>query len=247
MRVRAVVWAAILALSLPASAARMAAEVPASADPTPAFAAEARSKIDAVLAAEAFGHIETATGLRAREKHQDQVGEGAALRRALRRVARLLAGIGEAMLWVAALLAVYLLVHHRRRWLPFLGFWRRPREAEPTGTAIRVTPAEGPLPDDIPGQGLELWRAGRHREALGLLYRGAVARGDARFELHLPKGATEGDVLRAIARSAPAARDYYAALTGAWIALAYAGGAPEAIGSAIDPLAAGFRRHLEET
>jgi hypothetical protein len=164
----------------------------------------------------------------------------------MRRVAKVLAGIGEVMLWLAAALALFLLAYHRRRWLPWLSLWRRPPEPAPAGPAARVKAADPPLPVDIPAEALGLWRAGRHGEALSLLYRGAIAHGDRRFDLDLPKGATEGDVLRAVAIAAPSARDYYGALTRAWIALAYGRRAPEALGPEIEPLAAGFRRHLEE-
>ena len=53
--------------------------------------------------------------------------------------------------------------------------------------------------------------------------------------------------LRAIAHAAPEARTYFAALTAAGMALAYARRAPEAIAPEIERLAEGFRRHLEET
>jgi hypothetical protein len=50
-----------------------------------------------------------------------------------------------------------------------------------------------------------------------------------------------------MAHAAPAARVYFAALTTAWMALAYARRAPEDIAPEIEPLVEGFRRHLEET
>ncbi|MGH2821489.1 MAG: DUF4129 domain-containing protein, partial [Thermoleophilaceae bacterium] len=117
---------------------------------------------------------------------------------------------------------------------------------------VRLTFAGRPLPDDIPSLALSLWRAGRHAEALGLLYRGAIARAHERFDLRLPPGATEGEVLRAVAPAAPAALDYFTALTRTWMAFAYAHRTPEAIAPEIEPLeiealTEGFRRHLEDT
>ncbi|MCA1854226.1 MAG: hypothetical protein LC647_18105, partial [Beggiatoa sp.] len=103
------------------------------------------------------------------------------------------------------------------------------------------------LPDDIPSAALALWRAGHHAEALGLLYRGAIARAPERFDLRLSSGATEGEALRAIAPAAPAVRAYFAALFAAWMALAYARRPPGAISPESEPLAEGFGRHLEET
>ena len=238
---------AILALSLSAEA--METPAPPGEGTAPAFAAEARSKIATVLAAEEFGHTETTTSLRVRKPESDQAQGGwmAGLYGFLRRGAKVLAAIGETLLWVAAALAIFLIVYYRGRWLPFLGRLRRVPEVPPVSREVRLTSAGRPLPDDIPAAALALWRAGRHAEALGLLYRGAIARAHERFDLRLPPGATEGEALRAIAHAAPAARAYFAALTAAWMALAYARRAPEAIAPEIEPLAEGFRRHLEET
>ncbi|MGQ0594611.1 MAG: DUF4129 domain-containing protein [Gammaproteobacteria bacterium] len=214
----------------------------------PAFAAEARSKIATVLAAEDFGHTETTTRLRARKPDPDekQADWLAGLRGFFRRVAKILAGIGEVLLWVGAALTVFAIAYYRERWLPYLGLLRRVPAAPPVSRVAQLTLA-GRLPDDISSAAMALWRAGRHPEALGLLYRGALARAHERFDLRLPPGATEGEALRAVTHAAPAALDYFTALTGAWMALAYARRTPEAIVLEIEPLAEGFRRHLEET
>lgn len=231
---------AILAWSLSAEA--METPAPPGEGAAPAFAAEARSKIATVLAAEEFGHTETTTSLRARRPESDQAQGGwlTGLRGFLRRGAEILAAIGETLLWVAAALVVFLIVYYRGRWLPYLGLLRRVPATPPVSRVAQLTLAGRPLPDDIPSAALALWRAGRHAEALGLLYRGAIARAHERFDLRLPPGATEGEALRAIAHAAPAARAYF-------MALAYARRAPEAIAPEIEPLAEGFRRHLEET
>jgi len=239
---------AILASALGAEA--METPAPPGEGAAPAFAAEARSKIATVLAAEEFGHTETTTSLRARRSESDHQAKGgwmAGLYGFLRRGAKVLAVIGETLLWVAAALAIFLIVYYRGRWLPFLGRLRRVSRTPPVSREVGLTFTGQPLPDDIPSAALALWRAGRHAEALGLLYRGAIARAHDRFDLRLPLGATEGEALRAIAHAAPAARAYFAALTAAWMALAYARRAPEAIAPEIEPLAEGFRRHLEET
>jgi hypothetical protein len=237
---------AILAWSL---AKAVETPAPPGEGTAPAFAAEARSRITAVLAAEEFGHTEKTTSLRARRPESDQARGGwlAGLRGFLHRGAKVLAAIGETLLWVGALLVVFLIVYYRGRWLPFLGRLGRVSRTPPVSREVRLTFAGRPLPDDIPAAALALWRAGRHAEALGLLYRGALARAHERFDLSLPPGATEGEALRAIAHVTPAARAYFAALTAAWMALAYARRAPEAIAPEIEPLAEGFRRHLEET
>lgn len=83
------------------------------------------------------------------------------------------------------------------------------------------------LPDDIPGTALRMWREGRHHDALGLLYRGAIARviGSAGVEIH--ESDTEGDCLRRVDRAGGAAHPgYFRGLTEAWLQVAYAGGRP---------------------
>lgn len=83
------------------------------------------------------------------------------------------------------------------------------------------------LPADIPYAALALWRAGRHIEALGLLYRGAIARviDHARVDIH--ESDTEGDCVRRVeAAGAPAHPDYFRGLTRLWMAIAYAGTIP---------------------
>ncbi|MGH8566571.1 MAG: hypothetical protein ACREXU_00780 [Gammaproteobacteria bacterium] len=238
---------AILAWSLGAEA--METPAPPGEGMAPAFAAEARSKIATVLAAEEFGHTEKTTRLRARKPDPDekQADWLAGLRGFFRRVAKILAGIGEVLLWVGAALTVFAIVYYRERWLPYLGLSRRVPATPPVGRVAQLTLAGRPLPDDIPSAALALWRTDRHAEALSLLYRGALARAHERFDLSLPPGVTEGEALRAIAHAAPAVRAYFAALTAAWMALAYARRTPEAIAREIEPLAEGFRRHLEET
>ncbi len=226
----------------------LALEAYAASGAAGAFAAEARSNIDAVLAAEEFGHTEKVTRLRARKAEPDEERRGwlAALGRFWGGVAKLLAGLGEGVLWASAILTVLAIIYYRERWLPYLGSLRRRRVKARLDPAVRIQMADPAMAENIPAAALDLWRGGHPTEALALLYRGALARLQARFDLGLPAGATEGEVLRAIARAAPQAFDYFAALTRAWMSLAYAGRPPETLAAEIEPLAQGFRRHLEE-
>ncbi|MCX6876439.1 MAG: hypothetical protein NTW21_21915 [Verrucomicrobia bacterium] len=90
---------------------------------------------------------------------------------------------------------------------------------------LAVTPES--LPQDIPGTAWSLWQQGRRQEALGLLYRGTIARTIelARVEIH--EADTEGDCLRRIEAAGGLAHPgYFRGLTGVWIRLAYAGESP---------------------
>ncbi|WP_156970708.1 hypothetical protein [Andreprevotia chitinilytica] len=53
------------------------------------------------------------------------------------------------------------------------------------------------LPDDVPAEVLALWRAGRTREALALLYRATVSRLAHDYAVELMAGYTEGDIVAA--------------------------------------------------
>lgn len=84
------------------------------------------------------------------------------------------------------------------------------------------------LPEDIPSAALALWRQGRHREALGLLYRGAISRVIELARVEILESDTEGDCLRRVEQAGAEARpDYFRGITGAWTQLAYAGRPPE--------------------
>src|SRR5688572_13314382 len=53
------------------------------------------------------------------------------------------------------------------------------------------------LPDDIATAARALWREGRPRHALALLYRASVESMSQRADIALPPGATEAECLRA--------------------------------------------------
>ncbi len=83
------------------------------------------------------------------------------------------------------------------------------------------------LPADIPGTAMALWRAGRHQEALGLLYRGAISMAIERGRVEIRESDTEGDCVRRVEQVGAAAHpEYFGGLTKVWMALAYAGMAP---------------------
>lgn len=84
------------------------------------------------------------------------------------------------------------------------------------------------LPEDVPSAALALWRQGRHREALGLLYRGTISRVIELAHVEIRESDTEGDCLRRVEHAGAEARpDYFRGITGAWTRLAYAGRPPE--------------------
>jgi hypothetical protein len=84
------------------------------------------------------------------------------------------------------------------------------------------------LPPDIPSAAWSLWQAGRHHDALGLLYRGSISRVMESGRVEIQESDTEGDCLRRVIQAGPSGHpDYFSGLTAAWVRLAYAGVTPE--------------------
>ena len=79
------------------------------------------------------------------------------------------------------------------------------------------------LPENIPASAWALWVAGRHQEAMGLLYRGAISRVVEYGGVEIQESDTEGDCLERVRNTGVKAHpDYFKSLTAAWIRLAYA-------------------------
>jgi hypothetical protein len=107
------------------------------------------------------------------------------------------------------------------------GLWwaakQLPRRAAPAREAYQPPPvlfgmalAPQTLPADVPGAALSLARDGRPREALALLYRGALHELTHRRGIELLPSHTEGEAVRL------AGMPYFAVLVNAWCACAYA-------------------------
>jgi Domain of unknown function (DUF4129) len=90
------------------------------------------------------------------------------------------------------------------------------------------------LPEDVGGAALALLQAGRARDALSLLYRGALSRAVHRFGVTIDESFTEGEALRALnARLDRPRTEYINDLVGLWQRTVYAGE-----NAAPDPVAA---------
>ena len=144
---------------------------------------------------------------------------------ALRNFILLLSDFSQALLWVLAIIAILLILYALRNFMPE----PRLRKAayRPPDTLFGLDVAPESLPDDVAAAAAAAARAGRTREALSLLYRGALSALVHRHEVALQAGDTEGDCLRAANRSLPAdGAAYFGRLVGTWQAAAYAGRFP---------------------
>jgi hypothetical protein len=143
------------------------------------------------------------------------------------------------VLWVLGFIAAGIL----GVWVYRVAQTRSPR-VTPVGLVDRtqigdldIRPAS--LPDDVGAAAGELLDAGQTREALSLLYRGALSRAVQRHGIAIGASATEGEVLRAVAGRLDAAGvDYVRTLVQLWQRAVYAGAPTTA--EAVRPLCARF-------
>jgi hypothetical protein len=83
------------------------------------------------------------------------------------------------------------------------------------------------LPADVPSAAWMLWKQGRHHEALGLLYRGAISKVMELGRAEIQESDTEGDCVRRVEGAGAAAHpEYFRGITGVWMGQAYAGRIP---------------------
>lgn len=143
---------------------------------------------------------------------------------------------GKALAWIVKgafylilfAVVVWLIINHRR-WLNWMrGIQPAPRYQPPAQLfGLDIRPES--LPDNVAEAAYKLWQGGDARGALSLLYRGALSRLAQQENVSLKASDTEGDCLRLVRQTqAPAISGYFAQLTGAWQAVAYAGRTPPA-------------------
>jgi len=144
-----------------------------------------------------------------------------------RNTSLLLADVSQRLLWAAMAILVVILLFSFRKFAP------EPRAQQVQGDTetanlfgLNITPES--LPDDISGDASELARQGRLREALSLLYRGALA-----TLVHCHRVAVRaGDTESQCAQSASSALNesgaaYFLSLVATWQQLAYGKRMPE--------------------
>ena len=140
----------------------------------------------------------------------------------LRTLGQVLAAAAEFGLWIVLGLVVLVLALTARRWLPWMRGFGATR-APDSEVTVSAAPEPDQLPDDLAGQARRLWREGRARRALALIYRGSVEAMAARIGSTLVPGATEAQCLRASrGMPEPADREAFARVVRVWQLAAYA-------------------------
>lgn len=156
------------------------------------------------------------------------------LKNILEPIGQLFAMIFEYALWIAIAIGIFLIYYHREKWLHlFQGRQKKNKDsyvAPEIMFGMDVRPES--LPDDIITSSRELWTQGKHREALSLLYRGALVHLINQEHVQLENSHTEGDVLKHSAKklsqlSNTQKLDYLKHLTRQWQTIAYAHRTPD--------------------
>lgn len=154
-----------------------------------------------------------------------------------------LATFAEVLLWTVAIGLLALLAVWVARQAGPWSRGRRGRDGEPAPAVLfglDLSPES--LPDDVPAAARELFAAGRATEALGLLYRGALARLARRREV--AASWTEEECVRHLAGQLDAGgAAWFRRLAVTWQAAAYAHRTPDA--AAFAGLCGDWGRHLE--
>ena len=157
--------------------------------------------------------------------------------------ARFISFIVEFGIWIVVALLLWILFSTRKRWLPYLS--RRPgveRSSLPVIIAGGELTADS-LPDDISGAAIRLWKRGRKRQALSLLYRGSVFAAVTQYGVRLPPSATEGICVSAVGAQTDDTRsNYFRRVVAEWIRCAYGSNEPD--GAAVLPLCREWPQHF---
>ncbi len=207
-----------------------------------ATTSDAAQEIERILDSPDFDQYREVTRWRALEKKQEKDKKEPRFEQFWRNLALLLSDISQGLLWVAIAILVPLLLYVLRNFLPE-HFAPKPDKYEPPTNlfGLNVTPES--LPADVSAAAAQLAKAGRLREALSLLYRGALSELIHRYRVIVHAGDTEGDCTRAALRALdePAA-DYFSGLVATWQQLAY-GSAPPQSGE-VDTLCRDWTAHF---
>lgn len=144
-------------------------------------------------------------------------------------IAQFFALVGEWGLWIILGILVLVLLATAPRWWPWMrGSLRRSAVEAQGKVEVEAMPLPDALPENVVAAARRLWREGRPRHALALLYRASVDSMAARADIVLPPGATESECLRASRRMPDADdRSLFARVVKVWQYAAYAQRLPE--------------------
>jgi len=149
----------------------------------------------------------------------------------------------EAALWLVPVIVVFYLYRYRDYWLNLIqGKAYEKDNTQIPETLFGLDIRQESLPDDIEKEAHLLWHESHHREAVSLLYRGALASLFKQYRFDLPAGATEHDCIRQLESSSVSVNgvnsestqsvinqrtEQFKKLTDIWVSVAYAHRLPD--------------------
>jgi hypothetical protein len=162
----------------------------------------------------------------------------------LKQLAVRLAETTRAGIWLLAAVAIALFAVGLRRWIRVQAAAGLVKRA-PLPSHVRdldIRPES--LPADIGAAAAQLWQRGAHRQALSLLYRGALSSLVHRHGVPVAAASTEGEcVLLASSRLDADRSGFFASLVAVWQRAVYGGRLPD--DDQLLALCQGFSRHLQ--
>jgi Domain of unknown function (DUF4129) len=203
---------------------------------------DAAREIAQVLADPAFEQSRQVTRWRALPSEQPEPEQPGRFEQFWKNIALLLADISQGLLWAAMAIGVAILFVALRKFAPAPGS-RHAKEHTPVEVLFGLNIRPDSLPEDIAGTAAALARKGLLREALSLLYRGALATLIHRHRVPLRAGDTESECARSASKALDASgTTYFLELVAAWQQLAYGTKAP--VQDTVDALCRNWNRHF---
>lgn len=150
------------------------------------------------------------------------------LKALLEPTAKVFGFIIEFGLWLLIAFGIILLIYFRDRWMYlFQGKRKSKDEYQSPEVMFGMDVRPESLPQNIVDEARNLWQSEQHREALSLLYRGALIRLINQEKVKLQNSHTEGDVLKhASLKLNDTKQGYLKSLTAQWQLIAYAHRSP---------------------
>lgn len=201
----------------------------AAAQATPAATPTAEKKlIEDILKSAEFNEYEERKVWR-RKHPQDEEKRAPELSPGWIKFGRFMAEAIRVIAWVLAIVFVGWLLYYLAQRMGWFKDWIGKRTVFKPDVLFGLDLRAESLPDDIPAAARALLASGDVRAALSLLYRGALRVLIHDRHLTVQEGDTEGDCVRRVDRSGPAAlAGYFRKLVDAWGLVAYAHRVPDA-------------------
>jgi hypothetical protein len=185
-------------------------------------AEESKRVITEVMQSKGLNHEEKVMGWRYIDKDVE-IPEEKETPEWLKSFSGVVAKILEFTLWILVAAGIIALYVFRKYWLPLLETNANTTKTEQPDILFGMDVRSESLPDDVVASARSLWKSGKPRDALSLLYRSALIQLITQEQLELKHSHTEGDILRLSQQELIATRQqYFQQLTKQWVQIAYA-------------------------